>query len=113
WLPESGLSEYGLAADVALLPYTDGASGGGGSLLACADHGLPIVSTQPTAAEVADAVLAVGAEAAELARTAHAASADPSLARRLRAAGRALAARCAWPRIAETQVGIYQSLLYS
>lgn len=37
-----------LAADIAVLPYRDGASFRRGSLMACLVHGLPIVSTRPT-----------------------------------------------------------------
>ena len=53
------VSAYLQAADVAVLPYVDGASPRRGSLLACAEHGLPIVSTQPVSRAVADAVFGV------------------------------------------------------
>src|SRR5207237_4253820 len=76
WLDPAALSSYLLAADVALLPYADGASGRRGSLLACAEHRLPIVSTLPAAPEVADAVLAVEPNAAALADAAARAAAD-------------------------------------
>src|SRR5205085_8436561 len=42
YLQPEALSAHLLAADVALLPYADGASPRRGSLLACAEHGLPI-----------------------------------------------------------------------
>ena len=59
FLSAEAVSAYLLAGDVALLPYVDGASPRRGSLLACAEHGLPIVSTLPASAAVADAVLPV------------------------------------------------------
>ena len=84
------LSRVLLAGDVALLPYADGASPRRGSLLACAAHGLPIVSTQPASRAVADAVHAVAPDAATLAAAVlEVADASP-LAARLRAAARAL-----------------------
>ncbi|HEX8966906.1 MAG TPA: glycosyltransferase [Chloroflexota bacterium] len=109
WLPEPELSTYLLAGDVALLPYADGASGRRGSLLACAEHGLPIVSTQPAAAEVAPFILATRPEAAVLSQAVLDAAADPVP---LRASSRALAQRASWSRIARAHVDIYDRLLY-
>ncbi|MCA1645133.1 MAG: glycosyl transferase family 1, partial [Chloroflexi bacterium] len=105
------LSAYLLAGDVALLPYTDGASPRRGSLLACAEHGLPIVSTLPAAAEVADAVQAVEPDPGRLAEAVLDLAHDPAHAARLRTAAHALAARTAWPRIAATHVQLYERLL--
>jgi glycosyltransferase involved in cell wall biosynthesis len=110
WLPTAELSAYLLAADVALLPYADGASGRRGSLLACAEHGLPIVSTQPAAAEVAAAIEHTWREPAALAEAVLRVLADPTP---LRAASRALADRMSWTRIAADHDQIYRSLLYS
>ena len=110
WLPTTELSAYLLAGDVALLPYRDGASGRRGSLLACAEHGLPIVSTQPAAAEVAPFIEAVWPERQALAEAVLEVIEAPA---ELRARGRALAERMSWSRIAAEHAQIYTSLLYS
>jgi glycosyltransferase involved in cell wall biosynthesis len=107
WLPPETLSAYLLAADVALLPYVDGASARRGSLLACAEHGLPIVTTTPAAPEVAAAVQAVPATPQTLAE----AVLDPTLKSRVEAPTKALAAKHKWPRIAQAHVKIYERLL--
>ena len=100
-----------LAADVALLPYTDGASPRRGSLLACAEHGLPIVSTTPVAPEVADAVAAVPSDPQRLGEAVLHVARDPVAAAHYRAAAHALAARASWPAIARAHQEIYEQLL--
>ncbi|MBV9578892.1 MAG: hypothetical protein JO057_09905 [Chloroflexi bacterium] len=110
WLPPRELSAHLLAGDVALLPYVDGASARRGSLLACAEHGLPIVSTQPAGIEVAPYVDAVDAGVAAL-TTAVLAAADSPAQKRVRS--RILAAEMSWPQIAHAHVAIYNQLLYS
>lgn len=110
WLPPLELSAYLLAADVALLPYVDGASARRGSLLACAEHGLPIVSTQPVSREVAAAVRAVPLVPADLAHALLEVAHTPALAVTLRAASRALASEMSWSRIAEQHIAIYEQL---
>lgn len=111
WLPPEQLSACLLASDVALLPYADGASPRRGSLLACAEHGLPIVSTRPVAPEVADALIAVEPEAGRLAESVLNLGPASAEVARLRESARALAARAAWPRIARAHVEIYEHLL--
>ena len=115
WLPPAQLSAFLLAGDVALLPYADGASPRRGSLLACAEHRLPIVSTTPAAPEVADAVHAVEPVPRRLAEAVLHLARSSADSARLRESARALAARCAWPRIAEAHVQIYEQAqnLYS
>jgi glycosyltransferase involved in cell wall biosynthesis len=110
WLEPAAMSAHLLAADVALLPYTDGASPRRGSLLACAEHNLPIVSTQPAAPEVAAAIHAVPSDATALAEAVLAVSSDDALAARLKGASRSLAEAVAWPQIAAAHRGIYESL---
>jgi glycosyltransferase involved in cell wall biosynthesis len=110
WLPPDQLSAHLLAADIALLPYADGASPRRGSLLACAEHGLPIVSTVPAAPEVADAVHAVAADPRHLAEAVLHLAQTPSEIARLRTNAHALAARTAWPHIAAAHVQIYEGL---
>jgi glycosyltransferase involved in cell wall biosynthesis len=107
WLQSSALSSHLVAADVALLPYADGASARRGSLLACAAHGLPIVSTLPAALEVADAILAVDANPAALADAVRHVVVDSA---KWRAASTALAQRHSWNAIADAHVAIYSSL---
>jgi glycosyltransferase involved in cell wall biosynthesis len=110
WLPSENLSAHLLAGDVALLPYTDGASARRGSLLACAAHGLPIVSTLPAADEVEPYVAAVAASTDDLSAAVLRVAADRE---RWQAASRLLAEQVSWPRIAARHVEVYQRLLYS
>jgi glycosyltransferase involved in cell wall biosynthesis len=109
WLPDVRLSASLLAGDVAVLPYADGASARRGSLLACAEHGLPIVTTLPAGEEVADCVEAVSSDAAALAEAVLRVTDKPD---RLRTASRVLANRTTWSRIAAAHVDIYDRLLY-
>jgi glycosyltransferase involved in cell wall biosynthesis len=113
WIPPDQLSAHLLAADIAVLPYVDGASPRRGSLLACAEHGLPIVSTTPAAPEVSDAVYAVDTNPRRLAEAVLHLAQTPIEAARLRAGARALAARAAWPRIAQSHVEIYEEVAAS
>jgi glycosyltransferase involved in cell wall biosynthesis len=110
WLEPEQLSAYLLAGDVALLPYRDGASARRGSLLACAEHRLPIVSTQPAGREVAPFLDAQPPDAEALAVAVLRAHRDPG---HLQAASRALAEETAWPRIATAHQALYGRLLYS
>jgi glycosyltransferase involved in cell wall biosynthesis len=106
WQPPQQLSAYLLAGDVALLPYQDGASARRGSLLACAEHSLPVVSTQPVGDEVAPYMLACPPNAAELAQAVRHLDLE-----RQRAASRALAEQVSWGRIAKDHVRIYDQVL--
>jgi glycosyltransferase involved in cell wall biosynthesis len=110
WLPPAELSAYLLAGNVALLPYADGASARHGSLLACSEHGLPIVSTEPAGSEVASFVEVVPHTPGALADAVLDVAAAP--AKRI-ADSRALAELVSWERIAREHVRIYDQLLHS
>ncbi|HET6316816.1 MAG TPA: glycosyltransferase [Chloroflexota bacterium] len=110
WLEPQALSAHLLAADVALLPYADGASARRGSLLACATHGLPIVSTLPASQAVADAILAVPATAAALGEAVLRLADDAALRSRVREGAAALTERTRWQAIAEQHLAIYRAL---
>jgi glycosyltransferase involved in cell wall biosynthesis len=113
WLPPADVSAHLLAGDVALLPYADGASARRGSLLACAEHGLPIVSTLPVGPEVAGSLQAVAPFPRQVADAVLRVAADSTESARLRDASCTLARQTAWPAIAAAHVGIYERLLYS
>jgi glycosyltransferase involved in cell wall biosynthesis len=110
WLPPQALSRHLLAGDVALLPYTDGASPRRGSLLACAEHGLPIVSTEPASRAVAKAIRAVAPSAAALAAAVLDVVQNPAVSVGLRESAAALADTNSWPQIAAAHIKIYQEL---
>jgi glycosyltransferase involved in cell wall biosynthesis len=111
YLEPPQVSQYLLAADIAVLPYRDGASPRRGALLACAEHGLPIVSTLPASDAVADAVLAVAPDDAHVLTEAVTRVADDTrLAERLRAGSRALAQRVSWAGIAERHLALYAAV---
>ena len=105
WLPREQLSAHLLAGDVALLPFDDGASARRGSLLACAEHCLPIVSTQPAGEEVAPYIVACNRDPTELALAIRQLDREGQSAH-----SRALAAQVSWPRIAEAHTRIYDQL---
>jgi glycosyltransferase involved in cell wall biosynthesis len=112
YLRPAELSAHLLAGDVAALPYRDGASARRGSLLACAEHSLPIVSTLPATPTVANAVRAVPpGDPVALAHATLELAGDPHTQAELRRAARRLAERCSWPRIVERHVSIYAGLL--
>jgi len=110
WLAPRQLSAYLLAGDVALLPFVDGASARRGSLLACAAHGLPLVTSRPAAREVEGYVTAVGLDASDMAAAVLGAWHQPV---RLRSASLALAESVSWSRIAAQHINVYERLLYS
>jgi len=113
WLQPADLSAHLLAGDLAVLPYADGASARRGSLLACAAHGLPIVSTLPAAPEVAVSVMAVAREPRLLADAVLRVASDSAERARLRDASVALVRRMSWPAIAAAHIDVYDRLLYS
>jgi polysaccharide biosynthesis protein PslF len=110
----ASVSAHLRAADVAVLPYTDGASPRRGSLLACAEQGLPIVSTLPVSHAVSDAVLAVPpSDPRALADAVSSIRDSAAVDARLRAGSAALAKRCSWASIAAKHVAIYREVGWS
>jgi glycosyltransferase involved in cell wall biosynthesis len=112
---EEEVSAHLLAADIAALPFNDGASFRRGSLLAALAHGLPVITT--TGPE--RAVLTSGEEAllvpadnpVALAGAIERLAADPALRVRLGAGGQAVAARFGWDAIAARHAELYRLLL--
>jgi glycosyltransferase involved in cell wall biosynthesis len=116
--PEDVVSAWLLASDVALLPYRDGVSLRRGSLMAALAHGLPVVSTKLPAmlasadgltdgrhvrlADVGD-IEALRAHVEQLWR-------NVDQRREMGQAARTVAARFAWPRIAELHEAVYVSV---
>lgn len=108
WLPPHALSAHLLAGDIALLPYVDGASARRGSLLACAEHGLPIVSTRPSTAEVAPFIAACEPDASVMASTILRIAEQPGP---LKQAACALAEQVSWPSIAAKHLRVYDHVV--
>jgi glycosyltransferase involved in cell wall biosynthesis len=129
-LPARDVSRALAAADVAALPFADGASLRRGSLLACLAHGLPVVTTSgapeppvPASCRVApfesldprltSAVVALvppGDDTA-LAREIFGLVEDPPRREALSQAGREIARQLSWPSIARATANIYQRVL--
>lgn len=104
-----------LAADVAVLPYRDGASFRRGSLLAVLAHGLPVVTTRPALPlpELADgetALLVPPDDPAALAAAVARLAADEALRRRLGEGARRVAAAFGWENIAAQHLALYREL---
>mgnify|MGYP001119809780 CR=1 FL=1 len=109
---EATVSAHLLAADLAALPFVDGASFRRGSLLATLAHGAPTITT-PGSASLIDQTHVLltppgdpDALAGAIARLAR----DPALAERLSAGGAALAAQFSWEAIARRHEELYHRL---
>jgi glycosyltransferase involved in cell wall biosynthesis len=107
-----------LAADMAVLPYRDGASFRRGSLLAVLAHGLPVITTRPAVAlpELADgetALLVPPDDPSALATAIALLAADEVLRRRLSEGARRVAAEFGWERIAAQHLELYREITSS
>ncbi len=127
YVPPSGVSAALLSADLAVLPFADGASFRRGSLLAMMAHGLPVVSTQPRVPEGGDrpgpraltfrdwprlqhgdnALLTPLDDPAALAAAIAQVTGDPALRARLAAGARTSAAWFDWDRIAADYLALF------
>lgn len=110
--PPAEVSAHLLAADLAALPFSDGASFRRGSLLAALAHALPLVTTRPAQPlpELVDgdhAVLVPASDPAALAGAIRRLLADGQLRARLRQNGPALAQRFGWKAIAAQHEALY------
>lgn len=113
------VSAYLLAADIAALPFSDGASFRRGSLLAALAHGLPVITTAPAGAlpsaparlgDGANMLLVPAGDAPSLAQAIGRLQRDPQLCERLRQGGQALARQFSWEAIAEQHDVLYHQL---
>lgn len=121
---EAQVSAHLLAADMAALPFADGASFRRGSLLAALTHGLAIVTTSPQTPVNTNSVVPVLTDGVHvrcipigdspaLAAALQALAADPPLRVRLGQSAHALASLFSWPTIAAQHQDLYQHLLRS
>jgi len=111
------VSAHLLAADLAVLPYAEGANLRHGSLHACLAHGLPVVTTwSPFAAEHSaltdgeNALLVPPGDAQALAAAVAALASDPTRRSRLAAGATALAREFTWQGIAARHLEMYERL---
>lgn len=104
------------ALDACVLPYTDGASYRRGTLITALAHGLPIITTQPSAAcdppLVAEqhCLLVPPNDPSWLMTSITRILTDKPLRERLSAGARDLASRFTWDSIADRHLALYQSL---
>ena len=136
--PAEQVSAHLLAADLAALPFSDGASFRRGSLLAALAHGLPTVTTQPQEPRTGtrrvnrepidhqsvlssqfsvprlqdqkNVLLIPPSDAQALAGAIVRLAHDPELRERLAAGGRMLAQQFAWPAIAQRHEALYTQI---
>ncbi|MEP7189856.1 MAG: glycosyltransferase family 4 protein [Roseiflexaceae bacterium] len=128
---EADVSAHLLAADIAALPFADGASFRRGSLLAALAHGLPVVTTQPTTddrrpttddrmsstvvhrrfVDGENVLLVPPGDALALVAAIERLARDTALCEQLAAGGRALAAQFGWDAIAAQHEQLYAHLL--
>lgn len=121
FIPDEQVSAYLLAADVAVLPYRDGASFRRGSLMAALAHGLPIVTTRPRETrpagnlpQLVDGVntrLVPPGDPEALAQVVGELIDDPLQRRRLGLFARQLSRAFTWDKIAARHRAIYEQVL--
>jgi GT2 family glycosyltransferase/glycosyltransferase involved in cell wall biosynthesis len=126
YLDSQDVSAALLSADIAVLPYADGASFRRGSLLAVLEHGLPLITTQtevrspkskvqsaewPRLVDGENAVLVSPGNTVALAESIQRLAADIQLRTKLAAGARELARFFSWDHIAEMHLELYQDLL--
>ena len=112
------VSAHLLAADLAVLPFKDGASFRRGSLLAALAHGLPTITTQPRSIpelrpqliDDQNVVLVPINNAAALASAISGLALEPARRMRLAEGARQLAAYFSWHDIAEQHIHVYRQL---
>lgn len=118
-LPAPEVSAHLLAADMAALPYSDGATFRRGSLLAALVHGVPVVTTSaPGRSASLDPALIHGenillippGDAGALRAALEDLAVAPTLRERLGAGGQRLAAQFGWGAIADRHVELYQRI---
>ncbi len=133
YCPEAEVSAHLLAADLAALPFADGASFRRGSLLAALAHGLPVVTTVRARGQEAEAreqqpevgayplaaawlqlqaaaLFVPAGDAAALAGALERLAGDAALRAALGAAGRTLAAHFSWEMVAMRHEAVYHAL---
>ena len=129
YLEPSEVSAALLSADIAVLPYVDGASFRRGSLLAVLAHGLPIVTTSrsdrkvspesggqqewPELVDGANAILVQPGDASGLVSAIETVASDAELRGRLAEGAAEVARLFSWTRIAEAHAGLYNRLTQS
>ncbi|MDZ4719259.1 MAG: glycosyltransferase family 4 protein [Roseiflexaceae bacterium] len=134
--PEQEVSAHLLAADMAALPFGDGASFRRGSLLAALAHGLAVVTTTietpdqapqnhratepripslllPTLIDQQNVALVPIGDPNALAARIQQLDADPALRERLGNAGRTLVGAFSWEAIATRHLDLYHDLLHT
>jgi glycosyltransferase involved in cell wall biosynthesis len=114
--PAADVSRILGAADVFVAPFDGGASLRRSSLMAGLAHGLPVVTTSPAVPspylrDGDNIALVPPRDAAALAARLAALLAAPAARTRLAEGARKLAARVAWPAIAEETRAVYRRVL--
>ncbi len=131
WLPGAEISRALAAADVAALPYADGASLRRSTLLTCFAHGVPVVTTTPAPIAQAPshcliepfdepeqyridgkvAVLVPAGDDAALARELERLAEDTRRGKAFARSARQFAKRLSWPSIAQGTTAFYSAVL--
>jgi glycosyltransferase involved in cell wall biosynthesis len=129
YLEPSEVSAALLSADIAVLPYADGASFRRGSLLAVLAHGLPVITTAggdrkvrgdtrepeswPELVHGDNAILLQPGDVTELVSAIEMVASDAELRGRLARGAAAVARFFSWTRIAEAHAALYERLKQS